>query len=293
MCWAEANLGRGRTGVKVAIVTGAASGLGLALCRKLLLRGHRVAMFSRDVAKLEEEAAILGAEGQIIALPGDVTDANRVREAVEYVETAWGPIHLAIANAGLRHATWANEFPLQWAKQLMETNYFGTLHLFDAVIPRMLGRKQGCFVGIASLAGIRCLPGGSAYGASKAAVQSFLDTVRLELGPHGIQVVTVNPWFIRTAAEDDGIPRPLLVEVQWAANTIVSGIEAGKTQIEFPLLPSLVWKLIRVLPNKVFAWLFRHRQNRSSIGLRILSFATSKLARHRSNPGSGHPSDGC
>jgi short-subunit dehydrogenase len=281
-----------KTDVKIAIVTGAASGLGLALCRELLRRGHRVAMFSRDVAKLEKEAVILGAEGQVLALPGDVTDANRVREAVEHVETAWGPIHLAIANAGLRHATWANEFPLQWAKELMETNYFGTLHLFDAVIPRMLGRKQGCFVGIASLAGTRCLPGGSGYGASKAAVQSFLDTVRLELGPQGIQVVTVNPWFIRTSAEDEGIPRPLMVEAEWAATTIVSGVEAGKTQIEFPFLPSLAWKLIRVLPNTVFAWLFRHRQNRSSIGLRIISFATSKQARRGSNSDSGQPPDG-
>ena len=124
-------------------------------------------------------------------------------------------------------------------------------------------------------------------------MQAFLDTVRLELGPHGIQVVTVNPWFIRTAAEDDNLPRPLMVEAEWAANTIVSGIEAGKTQIEFPLLPSLAWKLIRVLPNTVFAWLFRHRQNRSSIGLRILfSFATSKPARPSANSRSGHPSDG-
>jgi hypothetical protein len=84
-----------------------------------------------------------------------------------------------------------------------------------------------------------------------------------------------------------------MVEAEWAANTIVSGIEAGKTQIEFPLLPSLAWKLIRVLPNTVFAWLFRHRQNRSSIGLRILfSFATSKPARPSANSRSGHPSDG-
>jgi short-subunit dehydrogenase len=273
--------------VKIAIVTGAASGLGLALCRELLVRGHHVAMFSRDAAQLEKEAVTLGAKGQVIALPGDVTDANRVREAVEYVETTWGPIQLAIANAGFRHATWVNEFSLEWARQLMETNYFGTLHLFDAVIPRMRGRGQGCFVGIASLAGTRCLPGGSGYGASKAAVQSFLDTVRLELGPSGIRVLTVNPWFIRTSATDDAVSRPLMVDVQWAAKAIVDGIEAGRTQIEFPLLPSLVWKLIRVLPNAAFAWLFGHRPNRLSIGVRILMLAGSMRAGRGSNSRSG------
>ncbi len=268
--------------MKTAIVTGAAGGLGLELCRALVLRGYRVAMFSRDAAQLEIEATTLRAKGQVIALPGDVTDTARVREAVEHVEATWGPIDLAIANAGIRNATWAEDFPLGWAKRLMETNYFGMLHLFDAVIPRMLDRNQGCFVGIASLAGIRCLPGGSGYGASKAAMQAFLDTVRLELGPRGIQVVTINPWFIRTPAKDDGVPRPMMVEVDWAANTIVSGIEAGKKQIEFPLLPSLGWKLLRLFPNSAFAWLFGHRHGRSSIGLKILMLA-GKLGRPSSN----------
>jgi len=240
-------------------------------------------MFSRDAAQLEREAAALRSKGQIVALPGDVTNMNRVREAVGYVEATWGPIDLAIANAGIRHATWADDFSLEWAKRLMETNYFGMLHLFDAVIPRMLDRNQGCFVGIASLAGIRCLPGGSGYGASKAAMQAFLDTVRLELGPRGIQVVTVNPWFIRTPAKDDGVPRPLVVEADWAANTIVRGIEAGRKQIEFPLAPSLGWKLIRLLPNAVFAWLFGPRHGRSSIGLKILKFAGAKLGNRSSN----------
>ena len=268
--------------MKTAIVTGAASGLGLELCHALVFRGYRVAMFSRDAAQLEREATTLSSKGQIVALPGDVTDLHRVREAVEYVETAFGPIDLAIANAGIRHATWSDNFSVPWARQLMETNYFGMLNLFDAVIPRMLNRNQGCFVGIASLAGIRCLPGGSGYGASKAAMQAFLDTVRLELGPRGIQVVTVNPWFIRTPAKDDGVPRPLVVEADWAANTIVCGIEAGKKQIEFPQIPSLAWKLIRLLPNSAFAWLFGPRQGRSSIGLKILIFAGTKLGRRRS-----------
>jgi len=268
--------------VKIAIVTGAASGLGLALCSELLHRGYRVAMFSRDAVQLEKEAASLGARGQVIALPGDVTDANRVREAVEYVEATWGPIQLAIANAGIRDPTWVKEFPLELAKKLMETNYFGMLHLFDAVTPRMLARRQGCFAGIASIAGVRCLPGGSGYGASKAAMQAFLDTARLELAPCGVEVVTVNPWFIRSSAKDDSASRPLMVDAPWAARTIVSGIEAGRTQIEFPFLPSLLWKLIRVLPNRVYAWLFGPRENRSSIGLGVLMFVSSRLPRHRS-----------
>ena len=246
--------------MNTAFVTGASSGLGLELCRELVRRGYRVAMFARDAERLQREAAALGTSGQILAFPGDVTDVHSVRAAVEHVEVTWGPIDLAIANAGIRQATRVIGFSLQAAEQLMETNYFGMLHLFDAVMPRMLKRDQGCFVGVASLAGVRCLAGGSGYGASKAAMQSFLDTVRLELISHGIRVVTVNPWFVRTHQTDDGVPRPMMVEADWAAKTIVRRIEAGKTQIEFPLLPSLAWKLIRLLPNGVFARLFAPRQ---------------------------------
>jgi short-subunit dehydrogenase len=213
-------------------------------------------MFSRSAATLEQEAAKLRRDGVVIAFEGDVTDAARVRQFVEQVEGTWGPIHLAIANAGIRAATRAIDFPLPSAVRLMETNYFGMLHLFAAVMPGMLARKDGCFVGIASIAGTRCLAGGSGYGASKAAMQSFLDTSRLDVRPYGLQIVTVNPWFIRTSGEDNAIPRPMMVEADWAAERIVKGIENGKTQIEFPLVPALLWKIIRLLPNSMFVRIF-------------------------------------
>jgi short-subunit dehydrogenase len=141
----------------------------------------------------------------------------------------------------------------------MRTNYFGMLHLFDAVMPGMLARRSGCFAGIASIAGLRCLAGGSAYGASKAAMQAFLDTTRLDVRGRGVRVVTVNPWFIRVSEKDDGVPRPMQVDVEWAAERIIRGIERGRTQIEFPLLPSLIWKGLRVMPNALFVRLFGAR----------------------------------
>ncbi len=240
--------------MKTAIVTGASSGLGFELCRNLLARGYRVAMFSRDAEQLDLAAKVLSSKGPTISIAGDVTDIDQLRAAVLRIEAIWGPIDLAIANAGIRTATPAANLSLEHAKSIMSTNYFGLLHLYDAAIPGMLIRKGGCFVGIASLAGIRCLPGGSAYSASKAAMQAFLDTVRVELAPEGIQVVTVNPWFIQTGHKDN-TPRPGEVSASWAANTIIAGIERGTTQIDFPLLPSLLWKIIRFLPNSTFAWL--------------------------------------
>jgi NAD(P)-dependent dehydrogenase (short-subunit alcohol dehydrogenase family) len=248
--------------MKTAFITGASSGLGFAITRALLRRGYRVAAFARDGARLAEARATLAREGTVLAIEGDVTDAGQVRRAVEQVEAQWGPIDLAIANAGIRGVTRVRDFPLDTAVSIMRTNYFGMLHLFAAAMPSMLARKDGCFVGIASIAGIRCLAGGSAYGASKAAMQSFLDTTRLDVRPFGVRVVTVNPWFVRTREEDDRIPRPMQVEVDWAAERIVGGIERGRTQIEFPLLPSLAWKVLRLVPNAAFVWLLGPKEAR-------------------------------
>jgi NAD(P)-dependent dehydrogenase (short-subunit alcohol dehydrogenase family) len=239
-----------------ALVTGSATGLGLRLCEALLRRGWRVAMFSRNGAALRAAAERLAASGSILVQEGDVTDAAALRRFALTVEEQWGAIDLAIANAGIRGTTPATSFSLEMAEGLMRTNYFGMLHLFAAVMPRMIERRSGCFVGIASIAGIRCLAGGSAYGASKAAMQAFLDTTRLDVRGRGVQIVTVNPWFIRTAGVDDTVPRPMQVEAEWAAERILRGIEAGRTQIEFPLIPSLLWKVLRLLPNRLFVRVF-------------------------------------
>jgi short-subunit dehydrogenase len=213
-------------------------------------------MYSRSGEVLAREAKRLAETGTVLAREGDVGDVEGLRAFIREVEASWAPIELAIANAGIRGVTRAHDFPLETAVKIMQTNYFGMLHLFDAVIAGMVARRRGCFVGIASIAGVRCLAGGSAYGASKAAMQAFLDTTRLDVRAHGLQVVTVNPWFVRTREDEAHLRRPMQVEPDWAARRIVDGIEAGKTQVEFPLVPSLLWKVLRVLPNGVFVRLF-------------------------------------
>jgi NADP-dependent 3-hydroxy acid dehydrogenase YdfG len=270
-----------RAPVKTAFVTGAASGLGLELCRVLLARGYRVAMFSRDAEPLRLAALALGGGDRLLPLTGDVTDAARVREAVAQTCAQWGGLDLAIANAGLRGATWAADFRAEDARRLMETNYLGMLHLLDAVLPGMLARGAGSFAAVASLAGLRALPGGAGYGASKAAIQAFLDSMRPELEPRGVRLHTVNPWFMRTAGKDDGVPRPLVVEPDWAAHRIVDGIEAGRRRIEFHALAAFLWRIVRLLPDGLFVALFRPRGASASWGLRAMRLAGRPGRRRR------------
>jgi len=238
----------------VALVTGASSGLGLCLSEQLVAKGYRVAMLAQGREPLEEAARRVGAGGGTTrALVCDVREADRVRSAVSEVEADWGRIDVAIANAGLGRATWATDFDLEAAELMVRTNYLGVVHLYAAVIPGMLARGGGHFAGVASLAGLRCLPGGSAYAASKAAVQAFLDTVRPELGPRGVRVTTVNPWFVSTP-HNAGTRRPFMVEPDWAAGVILRGVERGARTVEFPWPAALGMRLLRLAPDAWFDW---------------------------------------
>jgi len=236
--------------VKTIFITGASSGIGLELARKFAARGDRVALSARRAALLEENAAaIRNAGGKAIALPADVTDASAVREAVRATETQWGPIDLAIANAGIGVANRAVDFSLEDAELTLRTNVNGMLYLFDAVIPSMVERRSGQFAGVASLAGLRGLPYSSIYSASKAAMQAFLEACRIELAPLGITVTTVNPGFVDTPmTAKNRFKMPFLMTVDRAASIIVSGLDARRRVIEFPRPTSLFMRGARLLP---------------------------------------------
>src|SRR5579864_2864433 len=145
--------------MKRAIVTGASSGIGEAMARLLAQRGYAVTLIARRADLLERLAAEVP---NTVAEPCDVTDAAAVREAAERN----GPFDVAIANAGVGITAWAAK-SVGDAELMMRVNYFGMLHLFDAVIPAMIERRSGHFAGVASLAGLRGLPTSSGYSASK------------------------------------------------------------------------------------------------------------------------------
>lgn len=255
----------------VAFVTGAGGGLGLELASLLLARGYRVAIFSRSLEALPSRLDAFADSGRVAWHSGDVADERGLRAAVTDTVARWGGIDLAIANAGSRATGRADRLDLEAAKRTLEVNYFGMLHLYAACMPGMVERRRGCFVGIASLAGVRCLPGGAAYGASKAAMQAFLDTARSEVRPYGVSLVVVNPWFIHSAAEPPVRWRPFSTPIERAARRILDGVERGRARIAFPAPVALLWGMVRVLPDAVFDFVFRHRGGRSGLGQRALS----------------------
>jgi short-subunit dehydrogenase len=234
------------------IITGASSGIGAALARELSRRGHSLGLMARRAEMLDALVAEL--KTPAVALPCDATDSAAVRDAVARGEAALGgPFDLAVANAGVGVAFPAHKFDLAAAKEMVNVNIVGMMVLFDAVIPKMIERGSGHFAGVASLAGLRGLPTTAVYSSTKAAMQAFLEAVRVELAPRGIAVTTINPGFVVSPMTDKNtFKMPFLMSAERAARIIADGLDARARVVQFPLPMSLLMRFARTLPNAVY-----------------------------------------
>ena len=241
--------------MKRAIITGASTGIGHSLARELGRRGYSLALVARRGDLLESLARELVANGtRAVTAACDVADADDLREAVVRTSAELGgPFDLAIANAGVSIPGHATKFNLAEASQTIRVNVIGVMNLFDAVVPQMVEQKSGRFVGVASVAGLRGLPTAAAYSASKAAVQAFLESSRIELAPYGVGVTIVNPGFVATPmTEKNRFRMPFLMQPDDAASVIADGIERGSRLVEFPRPMSMLMRFVRLLPDAVY-----------------------------------------
>jgi short-subunit dehydrogenase len=238
---------------RTAWVTGASSGIGAALVRELAARGCRVGASARRTDRLEELTAECGEA--VLPVPADVTDREQMRAAAAAVEERFGPIDVAVLNA----AFWGQFAVEHWDSEVLrrhfDTNVMGTVHGIEAVLPGMRRRRSGAVVGLASVAGYRGLPRSEGYGATKAALIHMLESLRIDLRPHGIEVITVCPGFVRTElTAKNTFPMPFMLEADDAARRICNGIEKGKAEIVFPLPMMLGMKAVRLVPVRPYAW---------------------------------------
>lgn len=241
--------------MKRVVITGGSSGIGEALGRELASRGWSVALLARRTELVEQHAAELRSMGVgAVGIGCDVTDLGQVRDAVARArEALGGELDLAVANAGISVPTWASTFSVDDAERIVRVNVLGMLYLFDATVAPMLARRSGHFAGIASIAGLRGLPGASVYSASKAAMQNFLEASRVELALQGVDVTIVNPGWVRTPIIDKYRgSTPFVVPVDKAARIIADGLERRARTVEFPLPMSLLMRLARILPSAIF-----------------------------------------
>jgi len=243
-------MSEGATTAGCAWVTGASSGLGQALARRMAADGWRVAASARSARPLDELArSAADLKGEIRAFPLDVTDANAVVAAVAAVERDMGPIDQAVLNAGTHRPVRAKGLLAADFRDLAELNLMGTAHCLEALLPGMIARRGGRIAVVASMAGYRGLPTSAAYGMTKAGLINMAEALKPELDGYGIRLQLVNPGFVRTPLTDKNpFPMPFLMEPEDAAETFYQGLRSNRFEVVFPRRLAYLLKFLRLLP---------------------------------------------
>lgn len=184
---------------RAAIVTGAASGIGLATASLLMERGMAVALFDRDSEALEERlAAFLQAGHTAIAVSGDVANPDDVCNLLQSATSAFGRLDVAVANAGIDTVGLVHELSDEdWARGLA-VNVTGVFLLAKYSIPQIMKAGGGSFIAVASAAGLKALAGNAAYAAAKHAVVGLVKTMAIDYAAHGLRINAVCPGFVET-----------------------------------------------------------------------------------------------
>ena len=182
-----------------ALVTGGSSGIGFAIALRLGQKGAKVTIWARGEDRLAAAAAALRADGADVRHDSvDVADPVAVAAAHDRAVAHHGPVDILVTSAGVSHPGRFLELDDQVFRDMMEIDYFGTLHPIRAVAPGMAERGHGSIVGISSAAALLGIYGYTAYGAAKFAVRGLLEALRGELKPHGVHVACVYPPDVDT-----------------------------------------------------------------------------------------------
>lgn len=233
-------------------LTGASSGIGLALAREFGQRGATLGLVARRAEALQGLAAELPGRCEVYAL--DITDRQRLIAAARDFQNRCGPTDIVIANAGISVGVQTEHYEdLAEFDRVLATNLSAVASCFHPFIAPMRKRRRGTLAAIASVAGVRGLPGSEAYCASKAALISYCESLRVDLHGSGVRVVTIAPGFIRTPmTAANPYPMPFLMDADVFARRAARAIAQGRSFVVIPWQMAWVARLLRVLPNWAF-----------------------------------------
>jgi short-subunit dehydrogenase len=244
-------------------ITGASSGIGLALAREFAARGCNLALTARRTEAMEELARELQATDptRVVYVQAlDVTRYDDVSAALQAALLQLGRIDIVIANAGMGSRGRVGHGHFHKHRQIMETNVLGAMATSDAAVRLFKQQGAGRLVVIASVAAFRGLPGSSAYSASKAAIATYADAVRTELYGTNIGVCTIYPGYIDTPINQDIANRPFVISAARGAKLIADKIERG---VQSAIVPAWPWLWVRWLAKVVpTSWLARSAGSR-------------------------------
>jgi short-subunit dehydrogenase len=253
---------------KVVLVTGASSGIGLALAKASLSRGANVAVCGRDQDRLK--IAFAGADpARVLCFQADVAKEEDCRNFVQAAVAQWGRIDVLFNNAGISMRALFEELDLKVLKELMDINFWGTVYTTKAALPYVKANK-GSIVGVSSIAGYRGLPARSGYSSSKFAMQGFLESLRTELLHSGVHVMWAAPGFtasnIRNVAlsasgatqKETPLKESKLMTAEQCAEIILRAVQQRRRTVVMTLQGKMTVWLNKLLPGFMDRMVFNH-----------------------------------
>lgn len=238
-----------------AIVVGASSGIGEMIARQLAATGARVALLARSLDDLERIVSEINREAgeeRAVAVVHDVLDTGSVDAVIAETTALLGGYDLLVFSSGIMPEVAPDEYDLAKDERVIRVNTIGAVAWIGQTARRFGERGSGTIVGISSIAGERGRRGNPAYGASKAAMSSYLESIRNRVAVRGVTVVTVKPGFIRTPMTSHIERLPLAVEADRAAGLILRAAQRGSTVAYIPARWRLIAAVLHIIPSFIF-----------------------------------------
>jgi len=239
---------------KVVIVSGATGGIGIEIIKALSNKKCKLALFARREEKLKEiSEEIKKSNSECVYMKCDVSNSEDVKKAISFTHEKFGRIDVVILNAGILSFNLIDTFNSSSIKRSMEINFFGTVYFIEHLLPIMKAQKSGVIAATSTLPDRRGVPGGGAYGASKAAISLFMESLRAEGKlKYNINFITIKPGLVKTPMTEDYADKFSAIGPKKAAEYIIKGIEREKSIIQFPLMQVLGTRFMDLLPAFIY-----------------------------------------
>ena len=242
----------------ITLITGASSGIGAALAKRMARHGDHVILVARRLRLLQEVAAEIekiGGSSEISVC--DVTVAEAARECVAEALRKHGRIDRLILNAGGGGRTLPEHLTSDEIRAALELNLFGVVNFIEAALPALLQQGSGQIVAVGSIAGYRGLPRAASYGAAKAALMNYIESLRIDLAPRGILVTLAAPGFVVTKDTKKQRAKPMAMQLEPAVEILARSILEKRRYVVFPMTLAWLASVLRMLPASLYDRLVR------------------------------------